>query len=148
MRFLLQEIVDSILNDPGPVFEFTIPGRPIGKQRPRCRLLKTGKLCFYPDPKSAEYENDVAVAFLEARGNRRDRWPLDAPLYFVMLRICYGRGSGKGRRSDPSNVACAVQDGLNGKAWNDDCHVNTWPAPGDDKSDRCEVWIKAMARAK
>lgn len=109
-----------------PHLAFTIPGKPVGKERPRV----VNRRAYTPD-KSKRYEQHAGViAMLEKsrlvyRYEHNDKppymdpklWPTDRPVY-CDIWIHYGRG--RGRIPDGDNVGKAILDGLNRIAWKDD----------------------------
>lgn len=98
----------------GESVTFTVPVRPVGKQRPRAGSDGT----FYTPTKTAEFEEMVAA---HAKRERPRDWSLDGE-FRVDVVIRY---SGK-RRADGDNVQKAVWDGLNGVLYNDDRQVLQW----------------------
>ena len=119
------------------MIEFTIPGEPRGKSRPRVVRLKNGA--------STSYTPDKTVAYEEmARQRFRQQWPSgelpfpDKTPVCVMITACFSipkSASKKVRASmidgrisptkkpDVDNVIKIVLDALNGFAWHDDAQV-------------------------
>lgn len=119
------------------MIEFTIPGEPRGKSRPRVVRLKNGA--------STSYTPDKTVAYEElARQRFRQQWPSvelpfpDKTPVCVTITACFGipkSASKKVRASmidgrisptkkpDVDNVIKIVLDALNGFAWHDDAQV-------------------------
>lgn len=119
------------------MIEFTIPGEPRGKSRPRVVRLKNGV--------STSYTPDKTVAYEElARQRFRQQWPSeelpfpDKTPVCVMITACFSipkSASKKARASmidgrisptkkpDVDNVVKIVLDALNGFAWHDDAQV-------------------------
>ena len=119
------------------MIEFTIPGEPRGKSRPRVVRLKNGA--------STSYTPDKTVAYEElARQRFRQQWPSvelpfpDKTPVGVTITACFGipkSASKKARASmidgrisptkkpDMDNVVKIVLDALNGFAWHDDAQV-------------------------
>lgn len=119
------------------MIEFTIPGEPRGKSRPRVVRLKNGA--------STSYTPDKTVAYEElARQRFRQQWPSgelpfpDKTPVCVMITACFSipkSASKKARASmidgrisptkkpDVDNVIKIVLDALNGFAWHDDAQV-------------------------
>jgi Holliday junction resolvase RusA-like endonuclease len=71
----VQEVIVIILND----LTFTVPGQPIGKGRPRVRIIKKKKPIpvMYSPPKTVKYEALVRACFLEKYGKRFE--PISVP---------------------------------------------------------------------
>ena len=119
------------------MIEFTIPGEPRGKSRPRVVRLKNGASTSYTPDKTVAYED-------LARQRFRQQWP-SAELPFpdktpvcVMITACFSipkSASKKARaamteglisptkKPDVDNVIKIVLDALNGFAWHDDAQV-------------------------
>ena len=87
---------------------FTIPGRPVPKQRPRAG--KNGNL--YTPKATREYEKAVGWAAKRVFVN-----PYDGPVELV-IKIFLTDKSG-----DLDNYIKSISDGLNGIAWRDDSQV-------------------------
>jgi Holliday junction resolvase RusA-like endonuclease len=112
---------------------FTIPGDPRGKGRHRASI-RAGRVHTYTDEKTATYENLVKLAGAEAMAGAT---PFDCPLAVVMVvRVTPPKSTSKRNRAamlagdiqpakkpDLSNVLKAVEDGLNGVAYRDDCQI-------------------------
>lgn len=120
-------------------YEFNVPGKPVGKQRPRAFSVG-GHARLYPAKGTVAYEGKVALAFREAYP---DAVPGIGP-FSVAIRVCVGLGKrdytpkgalskgGKAKtggkllptkKPDVDNVAKSVLDALNGVAWLDDSQV-------------------------
>jgi len=118
---------------------FTIPGDPRGKGRPRATVFKgrdgkPARARMYADSKTANYENLVKLAAVEAL---RGAAPLDAPLSVsITVRMTPAASVSKKQRAamlagtvlptkkpDLDNVVKAVLDGCNGVAFRDDVLV-------------------------
>lgn len=95
------------------MIEYTIPGPPVGKERPR---VVSGRVAFTP-AKTRRYE---AAAGLLARAAvaRRKEWDV-ASRYAVTLEVCFPDA----RRRDLDNVIKSVLDSGNGVLWDDDSQV-------------------------
>ena len=98
-----------------PLVTFVIPGEPIAKGRHRASV-RNGKVMTYPDAKTRQGEQDVAVLYLWARGAARRN---DECGFTVCLDFHVGRR----QRRDIDNCVKLVLDGLNGVAWRDDSQV-------------------------
>lgn len=114
------------------IFEFTIPGKPCGKGRPR--FTKSGHT-FTPE-KTANYETLVKLAFKQAYP---DAEPIAAKTAVVAKITAYfpipqsaskkQRGKMAGglvlptTKPDTDNIAKIVLDALNGIAYHDDAQI-------------------------
>lgn len=125
----------------------TIPGKPLGKQRPR--VLKTG--VAYTPKQTVNYEAVVKALYIEKHGTEK---PFDGP---VAIRITafhqipkstskrrrLAMANGKLRptiRPDIDNIVKIITDALNGVAYLDDkqiveCTVVKWYA------ENATVWV-------
>ncbi len=105
----------------------TIPGTPIAKQR-------TGKT-FYTPKNTRNYEKHIAACFLEQCPNQK---PLIGPVYMgLTIMFAVPTSWSKKRKAaliepdrnwhitppDMSNVLKAIEDGLNGLAYEDDKQI-------------------------
>jgi len=90
---------------------FEVPGCPVPKQRPRFGRGKT-----YTPKATEDYERKVRFYALAA-GLR----PLRGDVTFSVLIYLPDR-----RRRDRDNIEKAIQDALNGVAWQDDSQVAEW----------------------
>jgi Holliday junction resolvase RusA-like endonuclease len=111
---------------------FTIPGRPVPKQRPR--MGKNGNV--YTPKKCREYEKTVGWVAKKIFKN-----PYDGPVS-LQVRVYLARNGG-----DLDNYVKSIQDGLNGIAWRDDRQVTRLKAglfvrPG--MQERVEVMIQEL----
>lgn len=119
------------------MIEFTIPGEPREKSRPRVVRLKNGA--------STSYTPDKTVAYEElARQRFRQQWPSvelpfpDKTPVCVTITACFGIPKSASRKTraamlsgqnyptkkpDVDNVIKIVLDALNGFAWHDDAQV-------------------------
>ena len=129
-------------------YEFTVPGEPVGKGRPR---FGNGR-AFTP-AKTAKYENLVRVAFANAYP---DAVPTEGPVdLFIRAYFPIPKSFSKKKREkalaeqiakisrpDLDNVIKAVCDGLNELAWKDDAQIyemTAWKGYGEQP--RLEVII-------
>lgn len=109
-----------------------IPGRPVGKQRPRFNR-KTGRT--YTPQKTVSYEQRVHREWIEAGRPRLEDGPIVAHLWAMYQRpgshvLKDGSLSALGRRTpfpmpqtDLDNLQKCVFDGLNGLAYHDDRQI-------------------------
>lgn len=109
-------------------WHFTIPGPPVPKERPRF-----GKGRTYTPKKTTEYALKVRLCALAAGVKR-----LIGPVAITMEFYVPDR-----RRRDRDNLEKAIQDALNGIAWEDDSQVVQWRGwlEVDRKNPRARVWI-------
>lgn len=114
--------------------EFTVPGDPVGKGRPR--VAKRGKFAhLYTPEKTVAYEGLVAMAAQEAMDGQAAL--LDGPVAVRMdIRLSVPASWSKKKRAqaldglihptkkpDIDNIEKAIFDALNGVVWNDDVQV-------------------------
>jgi len=116
---------------------FTVPGKPVGKGRPR---FSNGRA--YTDQKTKEYEEEIAWRFMTARRSkmlRPETWETVrlAPVAITITAFYpVPKSDSKKTRAeklenyirptvkpDVDNVAKAILDGLNGLAYKDDAQV-------------------------
>ncbi len=106
---------------------FTIPGEPRGKQRPRL-----GKGHTYTPRETVEYEKQVKACFIVSGGKRMEgAVRAEITAYYGIPKSAGNRSradmmSGKLRptkKPDLDNVAKIVLDSLNGVAYKDDAAV-------------------------
>ncbi|MCD8239384.1 MAG: RusA family crossover junction endodeoxyribonuclease [Clostridiales bacterium] len=114
--------------------EFTVPGKPFGKQRPRV-VHKNGYSRAYTPEKTATYENLVKVMYQQAaRGQRfADGVPLCAEIvaYYAIPKGTSGKKrdlmiEGQIRptkKPDLDNIEKVIYDSLNNIAYKDDSQV-------------------------
>ena len=120
------------------VVTFTVPGQPVGKQRPR--FARRGNFVkTYTDAKTASYEDQIRFYALQAMGSSE---PLKTALEaFIYIRLpvpksypkkrteaCLGGSEWPCKKPDWDNVAKSVCDAMNGIICVDDsqiveCHV-------------------------
>lgn len=107
--------------------EFTVPGEPQGKARPR--VTRYG---VYTPKKTVEYEKAIKNAFLSA-GGRRTESPvkLSITAYYKIPKSASKANEQKMlsdellpcKKPDLDNIAKCVCDALNGVAYKDDAQV-------------------------
>lgn len=115
------------------MIEFTIPGQPVAKGRPK--FARRGKnVVAYTPVKTASYENLVKMAATDAM---HGLGPSAAPIYMTIeLRMQIPASWSARRRSlamtgevlptkkpDADNVLKGIKDGCNGIVWRDDAQV-------------------------
>jgi len=114
-----------------------VPGDPRGQGRPRA-TVRGGHATVYKDDKTASYQNLVALAASEAMG---DRPPTEgAVLVTLFVRFRIPKSTSKKdrvqmmaspptirptKKPDLSNIIKAVEDGMNGIVFKDDCQIVT-----------------------
>lgn len=118
------------------MIEYTIPGPPVGKERPR---VVSGGIAYTP-AKTRRYE---AAAGLLARAavTRRKGWDV-ASFYAVTLEVCFPDA----RKRDLDNVIKSVLDSGNGILWSDDARVVEIHARSriDRANPRVEVGVRDL----
>ncbi len=107
---------------------FTVPGRPVPKQRPRV-YMSGRRAQVYTPRETREYEETVGWY-----ARPRFKHPLLEP---VRLAIRAFLRRGPGREPDATNVAKSVEDGMNTIAYQDDIQV---------KSLRTDLWFSQDER--
>lgn len=111
-------------------FLFTVPGKPMGKQRPR---FSRASGTAYTPKETANYENLIRLAFTE---KYPDHVPTADP---VILSICAvypipqswtkkrkiqaALGEIFPGKPDIDNIVKIIQDALNDVCWTDDAHI-------------------------
>lgn len=126
--------VDTLAIPDGPqAVSFNVPGKPVGKGRPRA--AKRGKhITLYTPGKTVSYESTVAVVAMQAMAGR----PLIAGPVNVVMKIDLSvPASWSNRKRDAAlagtlipttkpdidNVIKTVFDAINGVVWVDDTQV-------------------------
>ena len=129
---------------------FTIPGEPRGKGRPRF-VRATGRT--YTDRSTASYENLVRVSFKNAYPDwvpLTDAVEIHIHTYFPIptswskkkQSLALSGWLRKTSKPDLDNVQKAVLDGLNGVAWKDDAQIVTmFTSKKYDEEPRADVTI-------
>lgn len=113
------------------IIKFTVPGKPVGKQRPRFSRTCTGVRTYTPR-KTQEYENLVRISY-RAVSKEKLKGAISATIYGYfeppksiskkqreqMLKgdISYIK------KIDSDNLAKSILDALNGVAYDDDAQV-------------------------
>lgn len=136
--------------------DFTVPGKPMGKERPRVTTRGT-----YTPQKTKDYEEAVRKAFYEALLDRTDGYSHDANkvrLAEVYITAYFGvpRSWSLGkkrdsfhqpapRKPDADNIEKVICDALNGAAYKDDACVTELDVSkrycGRDDEPRVEVTV-------
>lgn len=115
------------------MIEFTVPGKPVGKGRPRFRRVGAFVKTYTPE-ETVSWEGLVAMAAMKVRG---DLVPTDSPVSLaVEVEVIPPKSwSNKKRQSaviglhwpakkpDLDNIVKAIGDALNGVIWVDDVQV-------------------------
>jgi len=127
--------------------EFTVPGPPRGKGRPR--FARIGSFTkSYTDAKTAAYENLIALAASQAhQGKPRLDGPLRVWILFVLQRpkSAPKRVTYPATKPDLDNMAKAVFDGCNqAGVWADDSRVVDVHARKIYGEPRCDVRIETV----
>jgi Holliday junction resolvase RusA-like endonuclease len=148
------------------VVQFTVPGMPQGKARPRVSL-KTGRA--YTPKKTVSYEN--LVQFVAIQQLPRGFVPFEGPFrvditaWYQRPKSHYGTGKNAGKLKkrfehvwpktvpDVDNVAKAICDSLNGIVWRDDAqvvilNVSKFYEQTDSGGPRVEVVIEQMKEGR
>lgn len=97
------------------MLQFTVPGTPRGKGRPRI-VRRNGRTWAYTPTATKHYERAVAMIALAARPAD---WPMDGR-YSLRLTVSWPDA----RRRDLSNVQKAIEDACNHILWTDDCQID------------------------
>lgn len=117
----------------GPGVTFMVPGKPVGKGRPRAARRGKGITLYTPE-KTATYESTIALFASQAMAGR----PLILGPVSVLMKIDLAiPASWSGRKKDHAldgivmpttkpdmdNVVKAIFDAINGVVWGDDTQV-------------------------
>ncbi len=129
---------------------FVVPGEPVGKERPRARVITPGNAGkafarFYTPSKTVAYESHVRTLTQIAANLARWRFKQDA-LFHVLLRIFTTHAL---QRPDGDNVFKAVADAMNGIAYSDDKRIvgGGWTIKRDPACPRVEIRVVEIERA-
>lgn len=137
------------------MIEFVIPGKPVGKQRPKFRRLGAFVQTYTPE-KTVSWESLVAMCAMAARG---DLMPTDKPCSVRLEVEVIPPLSWSNRKRDAAmvglhwpakkpdldNIIKAVGDALNGVVWVDDAQmvrVEAWKRYGS--MDQTRVMVKEL----
>lgn len=118
------------------IIEFTVPGKPVPKGRPR---VMRGGWTFTPK-KTIQYENLVKMIAL-ARRQTLKLSILEGS--FRLLIVAYGAHP----LSDWDNIGKAISDALNGVLWKDDRYVidaRVMKLPCAKGQERTEVKVESI----
>jgi Holliday junction resolvase RusA-like endonuclease len=99
------------------MISFFVPGRPVGKQRPRI-VNQNGKSIAYTPHETKVYEKNIMLIAANEMAKRR-LWPSEKPV-FVDIEIFLNRGK---RRADIDNYIKSIFDGMNAVVYKDDSQV-------------------------
>lgn len=112
------------------MIHITIPGKPVGKGRPR--FTRNGRA--YTPKETRDHETRIAIAGQHAmKGHPPHERPLEVRLKFVLPDK---------RRRDIDNLIKTALDGLNGIAYKDDTQVTRLEATKThDKNPYTEIMI-------
>lgn len=114
--------------------QFTVPGEPVGKGRPRISTVHGFVMTFSPE-KTVDFETMVAWEF---RHQCRDAWFEQGVHVGIRVDAYMGIPKSAARKKrqlmltgeirpakkpDASNILKAVEDGLNGVAYHDDAQI-------------------------
>ena len=114
--------------------EFTVPGEPQGKGRPRFSNVK-GRTVTRTPGKTVLYENLIVTEYLRQAGDARfpdgERLALRVTAYFAIPRSASGKkkalmesgGIRPAKKPDLDNIIKVVADSLNAVAYRDDAQI-------------------------
>jgi Holliday junction resolvase RusA-like endonuclease len=112
--------------------QFTVPGRPIGKQRPRV-TMRGGFARAYTPKQTHEYENLVKTSYRSYNGLNKLEGPISADIniYFEPPKSLsrkkkehlVNENSWYTSKPDTDNLIKSILDALNGLAYEDDSQV-------------------------
>jgi len=111
------------------MIQFTIPGEPVGKGRPRATTIN-GMARMYTPKKTASYEGRVIDAFVRAGGVMLGgniamtiHATFSMPVSWSMKKRQAMDGAYCIKKPDADNVLKVVADALNGIAYRDDAAI-------------------------
>jgi len=111
------------------MIQFTIPGPPTGKGRPRATTIN-GMARMYTPKATTSYEGKVCMAYLAAGGEKLEGFirmrivaTFEMPLSWSLKKRKASDGTWCGKKPDFDNLAKVVCDALNGVAYRDDAAV-------------------------
>jgi Holliday junction resolvase RusA-like endonuclease len=111
------------------MIQFTIPGEPVGKGRPRATTIN-GMARMYTPKKTASYEGRVIDAFVRAGGVMLGgniamtiHATFSMPVSWSMKKRQAMDGKHCCKKPDADNVLKVVADALNGIAYRDDAAI-------------------------
>jgi Holliday junction resolvase RusA-like endonuclease len=111
------------------VIQFTIPGEPVGKGRPRATTIN-GMARMYTPKKTASYEARVIDAFVRAGGVMLGgniamtvHATFSMPMSWSLKKRQAMDGAYCTKKPDADNVLKVVADALNGIAYRDDAAI-------------------------
>ena len=141
-------------------FNFTVPGPPQGKGRPRF-VRATGRT--YTPKETANYENLIKVCAMEALNALDDEWLLSGQ-YSILIEAYFPVPNSRPKewkklandyfirpttKPDIDNIVKAFCDALNGIAWKDDSMVtNIGANKRYAEIPRCEVRVLDTTRPR
>lgn len=116
-----------------PVIAFTVPGKPVGKGRPKA-AKRGNHITMYTPEKTVNYEATVALAASQAMSGRA---PIEGPVEVIMHMVLPIPKSWSKRKQqdaldgrllpttkpDMDNCVKAIFDAMNDIVWRDDVQV-------------------------
>ena len=102
---------------------FTVPGRPVAKQRARNVRTKSGLSLTYTPEATASYENYIRMVALEHKPETLLDGALALALTVYVAKPKTGRRQYTTTRPDLDNYIKTVEDALNGIIWTDDARI-------------------------
>lgn len=116
------------------LIEFTIPGKPVGKERPR--MGKNGK--FYTPKRTRDFESLIRQVAIVARNRVKIYKPLDEPVAVQIIIFHCNNQFG-----DMDNIIKSILDGMNKIIYHDDKQVSEIKCMRiTDITDRTDVRIE------
>ncbi|WP_170162071.1 RusA family crossover junction endodeoxyribonuclease [Paracoccus siganidrum] len=110
--------------------EFTIPGRPFAKQRPKAAIV-AGRARVYTPKETVSFEGKVAEIArpffpepIEGPVKLRIVAVFAVPASWSKKKSAAHEGGFHVQRPDGDNLLKSIKDGLNRIAWRDDCQVS------------------------